>query len=288
MSHRLCRGCGFGLEGPGRSGEKQERYMELSYKLETFEGPLDLLLHLIEKNKVNIYDIPIAEITDQYMDYVSRMEEESLDVVSEFLVMAATLLDIKARMLLPKEVNEEGEEEDPRAELVARLLEYKTYKYMSMELKDMELDADKVFYKAPTIPKEVEKYEEPVDLDKLLDGLTLSRLQKIFESVMKRQQDKIDPVRSTFGTIKKEPVSLEEKIASVMGYARKHRKFSFRGMLDRQRDRTEVVVTFLALLELMKLGKLHLTQEHLFDDMVIETLEPEGEEEDLDIRVEEI
>lgn len=262
--------------------------MELSYKLETFEGPLDLLLHLIEKNKVNIYDIPIAEITDQYLDYVNHMEEESLDVVSEFLVMAATLLDIKARMLLPKEVNEEGEEEDPRAELVARLLEYKTYKYMSMELKDMELDADKIFYKCPTIPKEVEKYEEPVDLDKLLDGLTLLKLQQIFQSVIKREQDKIDPVRSTFGTIKKEPVSLEEKINSVMRYARKHRKFSFRGMLNRQKDKTEIVVTFLALLELMKVGKIHLSQEKLFDDMLIETLEPEGEEEELDIRVEEI
>lgn len=262
--------------------------MEISYKLESFEGPLDLLLHLIEKNKVNIYDIPIAEITDQYMEYVNHMEEESLDVVSEFLVMAATLLEIKARMLLPKEVNEEGEEEDPRAELVARLLEYKTYRLMSMELKDMELDAEKIFYKTPTIPKEVEKYEQPVDLDKLLDGVTLTRLNRIFLSVMRRQQDKIDPVRSRFGTIRKDPVSLEEKISSVMAYARKHRKFSFRGMLTRQRDKTEVVVTFLALLELMKIGKIHLTQENLFDDMEIETLEPEGAEEELEIQVEEI
>ena len=243
--------------------------MGISYKLESFEGPLDLLLHLIEKNKVNIYDIPIATITDQYLEYVKHMEEESMDVVSEFLVMAATLLDIKARMLLPKEVNEEGEEEDPRAELVARLLEYKTYKYMSMELKDMELDAEKIFYKSPTIPKEVEKYEPPVDLDKLLDGVTLAKLQQIFQSVMRRQKEKIDPVRSTFGTIRKEPVSLEQKIASVMGYARKHRKFSFRGMLSKQKDKTEVVVTFLALLELMKVGKIYLTQENLFDDMMI-------------------
>jgi len=106
--------------------------------------------------------------------------------------------------------------------------------------------------------------------------------------VMKRQQDKIDPVRSTFGTIKKEPVSLEQKIATVMSYARKHRKFSFRGMLTEQKDRTEVVVTFLALLELMKVGKIHLTQDNLFDDMMIETLEPEGEEEELEISVEDI
>ena len=262
--------------------------MELSYKLEKFEGPLDLLLHLIEKNKINIYDIPIAKITDQYLEYVSRMEEESLDVVSEFLVMAATLLDIKARMLLPREVSEEGEEEDPRAELVERLLEYKTYKYMSLELKDMEVDADKVFYKAPTIPREVEKYEEPVDLDQLLDGLTLSKLQKIFESVMKRREDKIDPVRSTFGTIKKEPVSLEEKNEAVLEYAERHRRFSFRGMLSRQRDKTEIVVTFLALLELMKMGRIHLTQEHLFDDMMIEALEPEETKDQTGTRAEEI
>ena len=257
--------------------------MSISYKLEQFEGPLDLLLHLIEKNKVSIYDIPVAEITDQYLEYVSEMEKEELNVVSEFLVMAATLLDIKSRMLLPAEVNEEGEEEDPRAELVERLLEYKMYKYMAFELKDRELDAEKVFYKNPTIPKEVARYEPPVDLDKLLDGLTLAKLQRIFESVMKRREDKVDPIRSNFGTIRQEPVSLEEKITSVMDYARKHRRFSFRAMLERQGDKLEVVVTFLAVLELMKIGKIHLTQEHLFDDMEIETLEEEGNEEELNL-----
>ena len=262
--------------------------MGIPVKLEVFEGPLDLLLHLIDKNKIDIYDIPIVEITNQYMEYIRGMQKEDLNVMSEFLVMAATLLDIKARMLLPREVSEEGEEEDPRAELVERLLEYKTYKYMSLELKDMEVDADKVFYKAPTIPREVERYEEPVDLDQLLDGLTLSKLQKIFESVMKRREDKIDPVRSTFGTIKKEPVSLEEKIGAVLEYAERHRRFSFRGMLSRQRDKTEIVVTFLALLELMKMGRIHLTQEHLFDDMMIEALEPEETRDQTGTRAEEI
>ncbi|HAG68391.1 MAG TPA: segregation/condensation protein A, partial [Lachnospiraceae bacterium] len=109
--------------------------MSLSVKLEVFEGPLDLLLHLIEKNKVDIYDIPIAMITEQYMEYIAAIKKEDMELMSEFLVMAATLLDIKCRMLLPKEVNEEGEEEDPRAELVERLIEYKLCKYMSYELK---------------------------------------------------------------------------------------------------------------------------------------------------------
>ena len=109
--------------------------MAIPVKLEVFEGPLDLLLHLIEKNKIDIYDIPIVEITAQYLEYIKAMQTEDMNVMSEFLVMAATLLDIKCRMLLPKEVNEEGEEEDPRAELVQKLLEYKMYKYISFEFK---------------------------------------------------------------------------------------------------------------------------------------------------------
>ena len=96
--------------------------MAIPVKLDVFEGPLDLLMHLIDKNKVDIYDIPIVEITNQYMEYIRSMQEQDLNVMSEFLLMAATLLDIKCRMLLPKEVNEEGEEEDPRQELVEQLL----------------------------------------------------------------------------------------------------------------------------------------------------------------------
>ncbi len=257
--------------------------MEISYKLEHFEGPLDLLLHLIEKNKINIYDIPIVEITSQYLDYVNHMDKEDLNLVSDFLVMAATLIDIKSRMLLPKEEEEELEEGDPRAELVARLLEYKKFKYISQELADLEDLAGIQFFKPPTVPPEVAKYEPPVDLDKLLDGLTLAKLQGIFQQVMKRKEDKIDRVRSSFGTIKKEPISLEERVGSVMAYARKHRTFSFRQILEMGSDKLEVVVTFLAILELMKIGKISLTQECLFDDMQIETLEPEGQEEELNL-----
>ena len=108
--------------------------MSISVKLEAFDGPLDLLLHLIEKNKIDIFDIPIVEITRQYMEIISQMETKDMDIMSDFLLMAATLLRIKSKMLLPAEVNEEGEEEDPRAELVERLLEYKTYKYASYEI----------------------------------------------------------------------------------------------------------------------------------------------------------
>ncbi len=257
--------------------------MSISYKLENFEGPLDLLLHLIEKNKVSIYDIPIVLITEQYLEYVSHMETENLDVVSEFLVMAATLIDIKSRMLLPVSEDADSEEEDPRAELVARLLEYKMYKQMAYQLQGMEKDAEKHFYKAPTVPDEVAQYEPPVDLDALLGGLTLSRLQSIFASLMKRQDDRVDPIRSRFGEIKKESVSLEEKIGSVLEYARQNRRFRFSQMFTGRADKTEVVVTFLAILELMRMGRIRLTQEALFDDMDIEAVDTESGLEELDL-----
>ena len=244
--------------------------MNLTVKLETFEGPLDLLLHLLEKNKVNIYDIPIVEITNQYMDYIHEMERQDLDVMSEFMVMAATLIDIKAKMLLPKKAAQEDEEEaDPRAELVQQLLEYKLYKNFSYELKDRQLDADKVMYKEPTIPKEVSEYAPPLNMDELLGDLTLRKLNAIFEAVMKRQTDKIDPVRSKFGRIEKEEVSLEEKMADLEHSAAEHRTFSFRGLLARQASRVQVIVTFLAVLELMKTGKIEIYQKQAFDDISI-------------------
>ena len=139
--------------------------MALSVKIESFEGPLDLLLHLIDVNKFNIFDIPIVEITAQYMEYVQAMETQDLNIMSEFLVMAATLLEIKAKMLLPVEVNEEGEEIDPREDLVQKLLEYKMYKYMSFELRDRLSMSGKTMYKSPTIPEEVAEYETPVNLE---------------------------------------------------------------------------------------------------------------------------
>lgn len=189
--------------------------MELTVKLQVFEGPLDLLLYLLEKNKVNIYDIPIVEITEQYMEYIREMKRQDLEVLSEFLVMAATLVDIKSRMLLPSNRDSEEEEEDPRAELVQQLLEYKMYKCMAYELKDRQMDAGRVMYKKPTIPEEVRAYEPPVDIHELISDITLSRLHEIFESIMKKQQDKIDPLRSKFGKIEKEEVSLEDKMEDL-------------------------------------------------------------------------
>lgn len=243
--------------------------MGIPVKLQVFEGPLDLLLHLIDKNKIDIYDIPIVEITNQYMDYIRAMEREDLNVMSEFLVMAATLLDIKCRMLLPKEVKEDGEEEDPRQELVEQLLEYKMYKYMSYELRDREAEGQRALYRAPDLPEEVKEYVEPIDMDALLGDLTLAKLNSIFQDVIRRQADKIDPVRSTFGKIEKETVTLSQRMEDIRTFARKSRRLSFRELLTSQKSRTQIVVTFLAVLQMMKEGSIRTEQEQPFDDILI-------------------
>ena len=242
---------------------------QLKVKLEVFEGPLELLLHLIEKNKVDIYDIPIVEITEQYLAYVQAMDTEDMNVMSDFLVMSSTLLDIKCKMLLPKQEDEEGEEEDPRTELVEQLLQYKLYKYMSYELKDRQMDAQQTLYKCATLPKEVEEYRPPIDYEELLGDMTLPRLYSVFESIVKRQEDRIDPIRNHFGKIEKDEVNLEEKQRYIETYLYEHGKADFRMLLEQGSSRMEVIVTFLVILELMKIGKITVVQEDTFDTILI-------------------
>ena len=243
--------------------------MGIPVKLPAFEGPLDLLLHLIESNKIDIYDIPIVTITDQYMEYIRAMEKKDLNVMSEFLVMAATLLEIKAKMLLPAEVDEEGEEIDPRADLVERLLEYKLYKCMAEQLKGRQGEAERSLYREADIPKEVSAYTAPVELDELLGDLTLVRLNEVFQAILRRTEDKIDPIRSKFGEIE---VSLEDKMVYVEEQLLRHPRTSFRGILKAsgKHGKMQVIVTFLAILELMKVGKLNVKQDDTFGEIYIE------------------
>ena len=243
--------------------------MALEVKLQVFEGPLDLLLHLIDKNQIDIYDIPIVTITEQYMAYINAMQREDMEVTSEFLVMAATLIDIKCKMLLPKEVNEEGEEEDPRAELVEKLLEYKMYKYMAAELRDRQLDADRQWFRHKDLPKEVSDYEMPLDMSDLLKDASLSKLNEIFQDLLKRQEDKVDPIRSKFGNIEKEEIDMDAKTLYIKAYIREHKRFSFRQLLEKQASKTEIIVTFLVMLEEMKLGEIEIEQEDTFGDIII-------------------
>ncbi len=262
--------------------------MSIPVKLEKFEGPLDLLLHLIEKNKIDIYDIPIVEITEQYLDYIRAMDHEDMNVVSEFLVMAATLLDIKCRMLLPKEVDEEGGEQDPRAELVERLLEYKLYKAMSQELKDRLMLAGRSVYRGERLPDEVKAYRPPVNYEELIGDMTLPKLYSLFEELLKRQENKIDPVRSRYGDIPRETVDAEKKAGYIGHYILSHRQFRFRELLERADSREEVIVTFLVLLELMRTGKVTVEQDGLFTDIQITSQETFDDEEGQEARAEEI
>lgn len=247
--------------------------MAISVKLQVFEGPLDLLLHLIDVNKIDIYDIPIALITDQYLDYIHQMEDEDMDVMSEFLVMAATLLRIKSKMLLPIEEEAEEVAEDPRQELVERLLEYKMYKYAAGELRDMAMDAEKVLYKDTTMPKGLKYVEPPVDLDALVGDMNLDKLHMIFKSVMKRQSDKIDPIRSKYGKIEQEEINQADKMNEIIEYTKTHKRFSFRQLLTKQKTRMNTIVTFLSILELMKNGTIVISQEDLFDDILIDVVD---------------
>ncbi|MBO4280501.1 MAG: segregation/condensation protein A [Lachnospiraceae bacterium] len=246
--------------------------MDLSFKLEAFEGPLDLLLQLIEKNKVNIYDIPIAMITDQYMEVLNELKQYPMDNISEFLVMAATLLRIKSQMLLPVTVTEEEEAVDPRAELVERLLEYKMYKYASLELKDRQIDACKHLYRKENLPKEVAGFKEEVSAEEVTGDVTLQQLNDIFKDLMKRQENRIDPIRSKFGRIEKEEVNFKEKVIAIQEYGLSHKKFSFRRLLEKAADKIELIVTFLGILELIHMGRVCIRQLNPFDDFEVEYL----------------
>ena len=252
--------------------------MPIPLKLQVFEGPMDLLMHLIEKNKIDIYDIPIVTITDQYLSYVRQMEHDDMNVTSEFLVMAATLLDIKSRMLLPREEKEDGEEEDPREELVRRLLEYKMYRYMSEELREKNRHAGYSYFKPQDLPEEVRSYVPPLNYEELIGERTAQSLQTVFAEVLKRKKSRVDPIRSGFGKIQKEEISVADKELYIRAYLKSHPHADFREMLELEDSKEEIIVTFLVVLELMKYQKIRITQEKAFGKILIDIVEAEEQE----------
>lgn len=247
--------------------------MELAVKIDVFEGPLDLLLHLIDKNKVDIIDIPIALITDQYMAYIADMKVDKMNIMSEFVEMAATLISIKTRMLLPKQKDENDELIDPRQELMEQLLEYKKYKLMAESLRSKRLEAGQVFFKKMTIPKEVASFIPKPDPDELLENLDFSMLYTIFQQMMKRNTEKIDPIRSKFGTIKKETFNIHDKIEYILNLRKTRKSFNFGDLLKETTSKSEMIATFLAILELMKISKIIVIQRNVFHDIDIEFID---------------
>jgi segregation and condensation protein A len=223
--------------------------MAYEIDLECFKGPLDLLLHLIKKNEMDIYDIPIAEITRQYLAAIDAMKSLNLDVAGEFLVMAATLLHIKSRMLLPKSEAEESEEEeiDPRAELVHRLLEYQKYKDAALSLERLPLLGRDVFIREAGEP-------EPEEEEDKLAPVGLYELVEAFRQLLAGKGEK------SFHQIEMERFSVADRIQLILSALAKKPRLSFRDLFVDTMGRGEVVVTFLAMLELVKLRSLRLMQ----------------------------
>ena len=233
-----------------------------SIKINNFEGPFDLLFHLFEKNQVNIYDIPINEITDQYMDYLFAMEEMDLEIASDFLLMASTLLHIKSKMLLP-EKKENKEEIDPREELVNRLIEYGKFKEYTRELKDREKHWEKVIYKAPEV-YEIKHAELVFELDPIA-------LRDALANLINRNIKKVNKGAQNIITIlQHEKVSLRSKIREVMRSLIDFTCVSFSNLFSLDKNsKTEVVTGFMAILELTKIKKVWLEQSQTFSEIII-------------------
>ncbi len=250
----------------------EEQELPLKVKLETFEGPLDLLLHLIKKNEIDIYDIPITVITQQYLDYLEAMKSLNLDVAGEFLLMAATLLHIKSKMLLPLSEEEQSEEEkeegaeDPRAELVRRLLEYQRFKEAALDLVQGSLLDREVFARKFFTEKFLEGSEEA-----LVGEVTLFDLLE----AMKRILQGIPP--EEFEEISLDHLTLKEKIHQIMEQLWEKESLTFGELFTPTSLRGEVILTFLALLELLRLRMIKVYQAESFG--TIRIFSPVGREE---------
>jgi segregation and condensation protein A len=229
--------------------------------IENFIGPLDLLLHLIEKNEIDINDIPIAKITDQYMQYLKALEYLDLDSISEFLVMAATLLSIKARMLLPKpEKIVEEEEIDPREELVARLKQYKLFKEITTVFKEKEALMQKVHIRLPDISEILKKYgpQNPVE------NISVYDLLDTFRIILEKHEEPEPTYEVT-----KEEVSIQECMENILQKLASNTQLVFNELFPKRTSRLRIIVTFLALLELIKLKKIGIIQKDAFGKITI-------------------
>ncbi len=235
----------------------------MNYKihLNMFEGPLDLLLYLVKKDHLNIYDIPIAEVTRQYLEYINLMQLLDLDIVGDFLVMAATLMQIKSKMLLPaSETPDEEEQEDPRAELVKRLLEYEKFKQIAEDLRQRETSQQDVFKhpKAepaadPQVPAKEDTYFEASIFD----------LISAFSRALK------DVPREVFYEVIKDQFTVEQKVHDILHLLLVESEVKLSNLFGKAKDKLEIIVIFLAILELTKMKEIVARQDAAFEDIVI-------------------
>lgn len=242
--------------------------MSVQYKLDSFEGPLDLLLHLIDKSEIDIQDVSISEITHQYMEYLDEAKELELDITSEFLVMAATLLAIKSQQLLPKPpVFENDYDEwyddgpDLREELIQQLIEYRKFKQIAEELKGKEFQRSLVFSREP---EDMSIYQKDSYVNPL-EGIDLNDLVKALQKALKRANR-----RDVIATVSRDEISVKDRIKDIVEVLRQFETVRFSKLIRDNMAKHEIVVTFLSILELMKMKHIRCYQHGLFDDIVIQ------------------
>lgn len=245
-----------------------------TFRINKFEGPLDLLLHLININEVEITDIPIFEITRQYIEYIEDLEELDLDLASEFILMASELLEIKSKLLLPdpkfdtEEYNESGH--DPREDLVKKLLEYKKYKNAANLFDKRYNDYGRMYFKEQEdlsdFVKKVPIDELNKDLEKDLLVSAIKRVLKNIDRQDKNREDYFDKVKRDAYTVEAKIDFIEEKLLLLSS-------FEFSTLFNEKTNKNEVIVTFMALLELLKMNRITVVQEYMFDEIVIESRE---------------
>lgn len=231
--------------------------MSYKIKLELFEGPLDLLLYLVKKDHLNIYDIPIAKVTEQYLEYLELMRLLDLNVAGEFLVMAATLINIKSKMLLPAApVTEENTEEqdDPRAELVKRLLEYQKYKEAAKILREKELLRQNIFTREVTEENSKQEVYFEASLFDLIDA---------FSNALK------EVPKDLFYEVIKDEFTVEDKVHNLLHMFMNKQMFSLSVLFEKSRSRIEMVVTFLAVLELIRMKEIVVAQKNMFGEIMV-------------------
>ncbi len=240
--------------------------MQYKVTIENFDGPLDLLLHLIKEQDIDIYDIKIEEITKQYLDYIHAMKELNLSVASEYLVMASELIEMKSKMLLPKkkDLEEDEYEEDPRDVLIERLLAYKQYKEVTSEFKDLEMTRKLVFTKEPVNLSYYAKEQENKD------GLSISDLIEAFNALMKKKQ--LDKPIAT--KITKKELSVTEKVNTIRNILKNRKKINFEEIFE-VATKEEVIISFLSILEMVKKDEIILKQDNNFNQIVISLKEGE-------------
>lgn len=229
-------------------------------KLDHFEGPLDLLLFFIKRDELNIYDIPISRITKEFLEYVNLIKMLDLETAGDFILMASTLMHIKVRMLLPREVNEKGEEIDPRAELIQALLEYKKYKEVSEELAFFESQQRKLSFRGNY---SADEKESPPEYEILLKNVTIFDLAKAFKKAI----EGLKPV--PVHEIKKINITIDEQIEIILKKLDENRELHFLSLIHGMQEKIRIVITFIALLELVKMQKIGLKESENFNDFVL-------------------